>query len=342
MDLDKFFRWRRAAAIVSLAAGPVRVVPRGAKKPRDRKPYEMCERIFKELEVEGQANCLGPAEGGVIYILAPGPWELPANRRLADRLMNELVTENQNLVRKLVNQFIRTSAASFEEEDLFQSGLMALQKCLTLFDPEGYDKKGTGASFATYLKHWVRYYIQMDISSQQAIKYPKKAGVPYEFYIRAEAHLLQHGEYPTAEELGVDEKTVEDWRSSAPPVVVPMVRSGGACGAGSDQDGSAGGRVQNDFRGDHSTDEFADPNGLDPEKLLFERIDHEKIKEALALLPPKERLVIELIMEGTPWTGLARALGGVSDQCVNQTRKRALTKIREHIGFTEVPESERV
>src|SRR5581483_4014210 len=113
-----------------------------------------------------------------------------------------LVKENEKLVRKIVNQLFKRQLQFTEEEDLYQSGLMALCRTLEKFDPSRFSNKSLGGSFASYLRHWIRDYTQKSTLNQQTIRHPKGFGMPFPIHKKIEDFKARHGRAPTAQELG--------------------------------------------------------------------------------------------------------------------------------------------
>jgi RNA polymerase sigma factor (sigma-70 family) len=124
------------------------------------------------------------------------------DKKTERRLLNELVKENEKLVRKLVGQYFKKTMSFSEEEDMYQAGLLAFCMALRKFDPKKYSTKGIGASFATYVGHWVRSYTKRDTAKQQTIICPEGFGMPYSVHRKAEHIRATTGETAKAEQLG--------------------------------------------------------------------------------------------------------------------------------------------
>jgi RNA polymerase sigma factor (sigma-70 family) len=82
--------------------------------------------------------------------------------------VNELITENLNLVRSIAHRFTRLFGQSFdiEYDDLFQQGVIGLHTAATRFD----GAKFTGSKFGPYAYKWIRKHIQVFIDKQKKYK----------------------------------------------------------------------------------------------------------------------------------------------------------------------------
>ena len=125
MDLSKFYAWKRASVIVELAKGPAtnEYMVRGRK-------YATCQGVYDALVEDGTAT---KSKGKYVFLGQAD--DIARARRDANRLLNELVKENEKLVRKLVGQFFKKTMHFTEEEDLYQAGLLAFCMALKKFDP---------------------------------------------------------------------------------------------------------------------------------------------------------------------------------------------------------------
>jgi len=213
MDLAKFYSWKRVSVIAALSKAP--------------QTDECCKQVFDDLYSEGlitQCQVEGVRWGDQKHsnmqgtnktkrvVKLPG-YKLnknglalvPQAKRQAERLLNELLKENEKLVRKLVNQAFVKTLNFTEEEDMYQAGLMGFVRALSDFDPQKCTRKGVGASFATYVRGWIRDYTQQDTRRQQPIKHPRRFGMPYSVYKKAEHIKATTGVEATAEQLGTYE-----------------------------------------------------------------------------------------------------------------------------------------
>ncbi len=133
------------------------------------------------------------------------------NTHEAQRLRVELLTMNEGLVRKFVMRYARPQTDA-DLDDAMQAGRMGLLR--TLEDPEGGDKcfdPSRGKSFSTYAAYWIRDHIQRWAGRTLAVTRPRSASMPASIARLAARHRLLTGKEPTAADLGVTEKDLDEW-----------------------------------------------------------------------------------------------------------------------------------
>lgn len=335
MDFDKFYEWKRATIVLEMAR-------------EDGTIAETCHALYDILVEDGVAyRCditrivkgkhIKGRRGKDTTVTKPGyrltdegNATLPASLKTSNRLLAELLKENEKLVRKIVNQLFKKTTLFVEEEDLFQSGCMAFVKTLSKFDPSRYSNKGLGSSFAVYLRHWTRDYVQKSTCDQQPIHHPRGYGMPYVVHKSIEDFVGRYGRQPDASELGtykgekITDKMLDSWRAANHGVV--------------SLDNPAGGvefRKNTDFVeiGQDRPDFVQAPDSSKSPARLFERAEAlaalEKVKE---ILTPLERRIIDAVQDGVKaYKGIAEEFGVTEDDC-REARSEAMFKIREILG----------
>lgn len=315
MDFDRFLVWRRQYAIVEMSQSPVRPVT--------------CFSVYEALVKDGIAK---KDRMGLYSLVSEAP--VAGAKRSARLIMNELVKDNQRLIRKLVSQLAKRSTAFLEEEDLFQAGCMGFMRTLERFDPDRFSDKKRGASFATYLRHWVRAFLQASIADQQTIKQPRGYGMPYQVHKRIEEFEQRNGRAAEASDLGtipkrgpkkkrvdipVTQEMLDGWRAAAKSIVSldrPVAFRPGDEGF-DDTIGTGP---------DYARQELPD-SSKSPEQLMTRAVLAEKAEKVVQALGPSSRQLIEEMREGVTVTTVAKRLG-VSDEYVRRLRREAIEKVK--------------
>ena len=303
MDFVKFYDWAYQAAIVEME-GKEAFIPSTRQK------------VYESLVTDDMA--MRVSDGKAFTLTLKGVAAVPGAKSKAKRLLQELVRENDKLVHKLVGQVFKKTLNFVEEEDLYQSGLIALVKTLEKFDPSRFSAKGLGASFASYLRHWVRHYTQKSTSDQQPIHHPRSFGMPYPIHKKAEDILSRTGVAATAEQLGVTEEELSKWRT-AMSTVVPLDTyiAPEVCLS----------------KGVMADDGLWVPMGdasdmtMNPEE-MYERAETEaRVEKLMSSLKPLERKVIEMLREGETYRKIAQSLN-LTEDYIRKTRSAAVESIQ--------------
>lgn len=316
MDFDRFYVWRKHFAIVELSQAPLKPVT--------------CHKVYAELVADGLAQ----QDTHGYCTLVPGV-DVALARRQSSRLLNELVRDNQRLVRKLVSQLARRSTAFLEEEDLFQAGCLGFMRALEKFDPDRFADKKRGASFATYLRHWVRHFMQASIVDQQTIKQPRGHGMPYAIYKRIEDFTQKHGRAPEPHELGtiksaakkrevpITQAMLDQWYNNGKSIIsLDRVNSARNGFNGQRLTGFEAGTVSEEV----GQGELPD-SSKSPEQLMTRAQLGLKAAALLERFGPITREYIEEVREGVPAEVSARKRG-VTEGYVRKMRRDAVDRLR--------------
>lgn len=331
MNFEKFHAWKRSAVLVSMANSGVA-------------PGE-CAGVYKRLLDEGlitpalvevtkvtkKTSTMRTAEGFVLTD-AGKSW-LPIARREATKLLSELVRENEKLVHKIVNQLYKATMSFTEEEDLYQEGLRAFCKSLEKFDPTRFATKGLGASWCTYLRHWIRDYVQKGTAKQQPIKHPKGFGMPYSVFRRVEEIHSRTGSVATAEQLGtytvrgkevpITEALLVKWRTSA-SLVVPL-----------DELHNISTKTHWDSGGHNEFIEVGTaPDSSKNPETMYERAEQEQLAAKLIDgLTSQEKEVLTMMREGDASNRKVAGVLGCKDECARLFKAALIVKLQKRAGW---------
>lgn len=282
-----------------------------------------CFRIYEDLVKDGIAK---KDHQGLYTLVSESPAALA--KRTAKLLMNDLVKDNQRLVRKLVSQLAKRSTAFIEEEDLFQAGCMGFMRALERFDPDRFSDKKRGASFATYLRHWVRYFLQASIADQQTIKQPRGYGMPYQVHKRSEEFEQRHGRKPEASELGTIPKRGPKGKKLDIPVTQEMLDGWHvAAKAIVSIDRSVVAQRASDFDQDDPMQQEIADSSKSPEQLMTRAVLAETAEKVVQSLGPSSRQLVEEMREGVTVAVVAKRLS-VSEEYVRRLRRDAIEKVK--------------
>lgn len=327
MDMAKFYAWRYQTAITALAIAARKPVGRDEERPRGV-DVESCYDVFEILVEDGLATS---HPGGWFQITAKGRQEAKTSAAAGRKLLGELLKENERLVRKYVGRQRRRSAQFTEEEDLFQAGCLGFVRTLERFDPSRFSSKGLGKSFTNYLEAWVRRFVQWDMTDQMPIKRPDGFGMPYKLHLKAEDIHARTGRPATAEELGVTEKQLGEWRTSS--LVVYSNEKYGTAASIEETDEL---QVMNATFAAKLQSRFgeASDSSLSPEGTYASAQEDDRIKRALSQLGDTKRRIVELTLEGKGTRAIAKELG-LTDEGVRISRERASADLRELLSEDE-------
>lgn len=124
------------------------------------------------------------------------------------RLLNELVKQNEPLVKLMVGRFLRATRSSLEKEDAHQAGLIGLMTAIRRYDPS----KG---KLSTYAGFWISKELRLAVLTDLPIPYAAsvaaKAGMPKEVYRKVKAIEASREKPACAEDFGVDEDQWRKW-----------------------------------------------------------------------------------------------------------------------------------
>ena len=125
------------------------------------------------------------------------------DKRKAEQMRTLIVTQNQGLVRRLVNRFARPTSEA-DADDAMQAGSMGLLRALEDYDPNA-------SSFSTYAAYWIRDHMQRWGAKGPAVTRPRSASMPASIAKAAALFRGKHGREPTAADLNVTEQQLAEW-----------------------------------------------------------------------------------------------------------------------------------
>jgi len=214
---------------------------------------------------------------------------------------NRLVAANLRLVVSIAQRYAGRGVPFL---DLVQEGNLGLLKAAEKFDP-------SRGRFSTYATWWIEQAIQRALAQQgHALRLPVHAGEDLRRLRRAREHFLQEtGREPTEEELA-------DELGMTPEKVHCLLRGAQQAVSLFQPVGDDGDELVQFVTGAFVTEAEVGRNLV------------AGLREALEILSPREREVLELrFLEGLTQQEVGERLG-VSRQRVDQIEKRALRRLR--------------
>lgn len=240
-----------------------------------------------------------------------------------NRILTKLLQDNEGFiamnVRRLMRRGLvspRISVAELQIEDLLQAARIAYITALNRFDPS----KG---AFPPFANMWIRHEVQQAAIGETTIRKPKESGLPYEALKKMASIRAQHGREATAEELGITDEELDQWRSE--PVVSsyhvdPSHTSGGDGVRFTYEVGAQGLTSSQPWLS-------AEEKDLNPEDLTWLR----EIRGSVERLPDLQRKVIE----GLYFTDktVSKLLSELGIQCstMYEVRDAALAELRKEV-----------
>ncbi|MCA9793529.1 MAG: FliA/WhiG family RNA polymerase sigma factor [Candidatus Eremiobacteraeota bacterium] len=225
-------------------------------------------------------------------------------------LQEELVVHYQPLVKKLALGVLRKLRAGTELDELVADGLFGLVRAIEGFEPE------RGYKFQTYATPVVRGAIYNGLRRMDWL--PERTRSKARAFQRAVDKLQQvSGRPPTEEDIA------EELKMSAEEVYDLIANLGCMYMLSLDQP------IGSDEGDATMGDLVEDAGSISPEVEVEFSEERDQMREALASLPEREKILIEMhYFEGVTFEAISRMFD-VSKQRISQMHQRAVRRLRE-------------
>ncbi len=234
--------------------------------------------------------------------------EVEGKKKLASLLLNQLVSDNLNLVRRVARRTLKASSRNPDNlEEAVQEGCIGLVHAVKIFDP-------SRGSFATVACFWIRHHVQTCMQKQGDFEKVRQAKMPAAVAQECNKIRTLTGREPSYEDVGVTPEQWDRWMDRS--FVVSMQER---CSAGSEAD---------------TVEDTIACEREGAEEQIAERRLSERIEEALATMSPRNReLTREIFIQGKKAAEVA-AKFGISEVRVGQLRPVLERRLREAVEAT--------
>jgi RNA polymerase sigma factor for flagellar operon FliA len=228
---------------------------------------------------------------------------------------DKLLAEYAQIVKYIVNRIAINLPASVVRDDLMSSGILGLIKAVETFEPE------RGFKFETFASHKIRGAVLDELRSLDWVprSVRQKSRELQKVYSKLENDL---GRMPyddeVCEALGVNEKEFEDMLSDVAPTTIISLEE-----AMPDR--------SSDSKEIHIIDTIEDPGTDNPlREMGFNEVKN-ILKDTIANLPEKEKLVIALYHYEELTLKEIGVVLDISESRVSQIHSKAILKLRSRL-----------
>jgi len=228
---------------------------------------------------------------------------------------DKLLVEYASLVKYIVNRIAINLPASVNRDDLISSGILGLIRAVETFEPE------RGFKFETYAGHKIRGAVLDELRAQDWV--PRSVRQKSREIQRAYAKLENElGRMPyddeVSEAMGISQKEFEDMLSDVAPTTIISLEE-----AMPDR--------STDAKEIRIIDTIEDPGSDNPLKEMGFNEVKNILKETIANLPEKEKLVIALYHYEELTLKEIGVVLDISESRVSQIHSKAILKLRARL-----------
>jgi RNA polymerase sigma factor for flagellar operon FliA len=228
---------------------------------------------------------------------------------------DKILVEYAHLVKYIVNRIAINLPASVDRSDLVSAGILGVIKAVETFEPE------RGFKFETYASYKIRGAVLDELRALDWVprSVRQKSRELQRVYARLENEL---GRMPyddeVCEKLGISQKEYEDMLSDVAPTTIISLEE-----AMPDR--------STDSKEIRIIDTIEDPGGENPLRELGFNEVKEILKETIANLPEKEKLVVALYHYEELTLKEIGVVLEISESRVSQIHSKAILKLRARL-----------